>query len=52
MYKRQVRRGEIVSRYMLQTGRYRAALATDPYLKRALEVLNTGETTTILSGKK
>ncbi|MBK7555777.1 MAG: S41 family peptidase [Flavobacteriales bacterium] len=48
----EVLRGEIVSRYMLQTGRYRAALATDPYLKRALEVLNTGETTTILSGKK
>ena len=48
----EVLRGEIVSRYMLQTGRYRAALATDPYLKRALEVLNTGETTSILSGKK
>lgn len=48
----EVLRGEIVSRYMLQTGRYRAALATDPYLKRALEVLNNGETTTILSGKK
>ncbi len=48
----EVLRGEIVSRYMLQTGRYRAALATDPYLKRALEVLNSGETTTILSGKK
>ena len=48
----EVLRGEIVSRYMLQTGRYRAALATDPYLKRALEVLNSGETTTILTGKK
>ncbi|MFZ1687953.1 MAG: S41 family peptidase [Flavobacteriales bacterium] len=48
----EVLRGEIVSRYMLQTGRYRAALATDPYLKRALEVLNSGETATILAGKK
>ena len=47
-----VLRGEIVSRYGLQTARYRAALAGDPYLKRALEVLNTGGTTDILSGKK
>ncbi|QQR85018.1 MAG: S41 family peptidase [Flavobacteriales bacterium] len=48
----EVLRGEIVSRYGLQTARYRAALAGDPYLKRALEVLNTGGTTDILSGKK
>lgn len=48
----EVLRGEIVSRYGLQTARYRAALAGDPYLKRALEVLNSGGTADILSGKK
>jgi carboxyl-terminal processing protease len=46
----EVLRNEIVSRYHFQTGRAKAALTTDPYLRKALEVLNGESYGTILAG--
>ena len=46
----EVLKNEIVARYYFQTGRYVAALSDDPYVKKALEVLNNGTLTGILSG--
>ncbi|MCB0790736.1 MAG: S41 family peptidase [Flavobacteriales bacterium] len=46
----EVLRNEIVSRYDLQTGRARAALTQDAYVKEALDVLNNGTYIGILDG--
>ena len=46
----EVLRNELVSRYYFQTGRAIAALDTDPYVKKAIEVLNDGSYSGILSG--
>ena len=46
----EVLKNEIVARYYFQTGRYVASLNDDPYVKKALEVLNNGTLTGILSG--
>ncbi len=46
----EVLRNEIVSRYYFQTGRAQAALSTDLYVKRSLEVLNTDQYGRILTG--
>ena len=47
----QVLKNEIVSRYYFQTGRYVVAVTDDPYLRKALEVLNSGTHAGILSGQ-
>jgi carboxyl-terminal processing protease len=47
----EVLKNEIVSRYHFQTGRAKASLNTDPYIIKALEVLNGGTYSTILAGK-
>ena len=44
-------RNEIVARYHLQTGRAKAALVTDPYVKSALQVFGDGSYDTILKGQ-
>jgi carboxyl-terminal processing protease len=44
-------RSEIVSRYYFQTGRAKAAMGTDPYIAKAVEVLNSEQYSTILAGK-
>jgi carboxyl-terminal processing protease len=46
----EVLRSEIVARYHFQTGRARAAMKTDPYVRRALEVLAKNEGPAILAG--
>jgi carboxyl-terminal processing protease len=47
----EVLKNEIVSRYHFQTGRAKASLNTDPYIIKALEVLNGGTYSSILAGK-
>ena len=46
----EVLRNELVSRYYFQTGRAKAAMGTDPVVKRAMQVLTSGEYATILAG--
>ncbi len=46
----EVLKNEIVARYYFQTGRYVASLNDDPYVKKALDVLNGGTHTGILNG--
>ncbi|MCB9170600.1 MAG: S41 family peptidase [Flavobacteriales bacterium] len=46
----EVLRNEIVSRYDLQTGRARAALSDDDYVRKALDILNSGTYAGILDG--
>jgi carboxyl-terminal processing protease len=48
----EVLRNEIVSRYHHQTGRAKAGLATDPYVKKAVELFASGSVAPILSGSK
>jgi hypothetical protein len=45
-----VLKNEIIARYYFQTGRYVASLNDDPYVKKALEVLNGGTHAGILNG--
>jgi carboxyl-terminal processing protease len=47
----QVLKNEIVSRYYFQTGRYVVAVTDDPYLRKALDVLNSSTHAGILSGQ-
>ena len=46
----EVLKSEIVSRYHFQTGRAKAALKTDPYVRRAIEVFAKNEGPAILAG--
>jgi len=46
----EVLKNELVSRYYYQTGRAKAAMGTDPYVRRAIELLNGDQYTGILSG--
>jgi carboxyl-terminal processing protease len=46
----EVLKNEIVARYYFQTGRYVVAMNDDPYVKKALEVLNGGTLPGILNG--
>ena len=47
----EVLKDEIVGRYYFQTGQAQAALASDPYVKKALETINTDATYTgLLNG--
>jgi carboxyl-terminal processing protease len=46
----EVLRNELVSRYHYQTGRARAAMDTDPYVRKAVEVLNGDSYPVILAG--
>lgn len=46
----EVLRSELVARYHFQTGRAKASMATDPYVLKAVEVLQNGSYTTILAG--
>ncbi len=46
----EVLRNEIVSRYHFQTGRAKAALKTDPYVRRAVEMFARNEAPALLSG--
>lgn len=48
----EVLRGEIVSRYYFQTGRAKAAMGTDPYVAKAIELFATGKAAPILSGTR
>ena len=48
----EVLRNEIVSRYHHQTGRAKAGLAYDPYVKKAVELFASGGVAPILSGTK
>jgi carboxyl-terminal processing protease len=46
----EVLRSELVARYHFQTGRAKASMATDPYVLKAVEVLQNGSYATILAG--
>jgi carboxyl-terminal processing protease len=46
----EVLKSELVARYHFQTGRAKAAMRTDPYVRRAIEVLAKNEAATILTG--
>ncbi len=46
----EVLKNELVSRYYYQTGRAKAAMATDPYVRQAIGLLNGDQYTGILSG--
>ena len=46
----EVLRSELVSRYHFQTGRARASMETDPYVRKAVEVLNGDSYPVILAG--
>jgi carboxyl-terminal processing protease len=48
----EVLRSEIVARYHFQTGRAKAALSTDPYVKKAIDLFATGGVAPILSGSR
>lgn len=48
----EVLRNEIVSRYHFQTGRAKAAMSTDPYVKKAIELFAAGGVAPILAGTK
>ncbi|MBK6883292.1 MAG: hypothetical protein IPH05_10175 [Flavobacteriales bacterium] len=45
----EVLRNEIVGRYYFQTGRAKASLATDPYVKSSIEVLNSARYEEVLT---
>ena len=45
-------RNEIVGRYYFQTGRAKASLATDPYVKSSIEVLNSARYEEVLTQVK
>ncbi|MEZ4808367.1 MAG: S41 family peptidase [Flavobacteriales bacterium] len=47
----EVLKSEIVARYHYQTGRAKAAMGTDPYVLKAIEVLKDGTYVDILAGK-
>ena len=46
----EVLKNELVSRYYYQTGRAKAAMATDPYVRQAIGLLNGDQYTGILTG--
>jgi|694.fasta_scaffold01793_22 carboxyl-terminal processing protease len=46
----EVLRNELVSRYYYQTGRAKASMGTDPVIRRAIELLNSNEYSTVLAG--
>lgn len=46
----EVLKNEIVSRYHFQTGRAKAAMGTDPYIREAIELLNGPRYTEVLAG--
>ncbi|MEO8588829.1 MAG: S41 family peptidase [Flavobacteriales bacterium] len=46
----EVLKNELVSRYYYQTGRAKAAMSTDPYVRKAIELLNSDQHAGILSG--
>lgn len=48
----EVLRNEIVSRYHFQTGRAQAAMSTDPYVRKAVEIFAQNGTAAILAGTK
>ncbi len=48
----EVLKNEIVGRYYYQTGRAKASLATDPYVRSAIEVLNGGRYNEVLTQVK
>jgi len=48
----EVLKGEIVARYHYQTGRAKASLATDPYIKESIAVLNGPRYTEVLTTVK
>jgi carboxyl-terminal processing protease len=48
----EVLRNEIVARYYFQTGRAKAGLATDPYVKSTIELLNSERYNEVLAGTK
>lgn len=48
----EVLRNEIVARYHFQTGRAKAAMSTDPYVKKAIELFASGSVAPILTGTK
>jgi carboxyl-terminal processing protease len=43
---------EIVSRYYYQTGRAKAAMASDPYVRKAIDLFASGQVGALLLGKK
>ena len=43
-------KSELVSRYYFQSGRAKAMLASDPFVLKAIEVLNGSSYTGILNG--
>ncbi len=47
----EVLRNEIVSRYHFQTGRAKAAMSTDPYILKSLEVLQDDSYNAVLAGE-
>ncbi|MCB9183145.1 MAG: S41 family peptidase [Flavobacteriales bacterium] len=47
----EVLKNEIVSRYQFQTGRAKAAMSTDPYVRRAIDLFAAAGIAPILSGK-
>jgi carboxyl-terminal processing protease len=47
----EVLRSELVSRYYFHTGRAKASMNTDPYVRKAIEVLNGDNYPVILAGK-
>ncbi|HRD51603.1 MAG TPA: S41 family peptidase [Flavobacteriales bacterium] len=48
----EVLRNEIVARYHFQTGRAKAAMSTDPYVKKAIDLFASGGVAPILAGTK
>jgi len=48
----EVLRNEIVARYHFQTGRAKAAMGTDPYVKKAIDLFASGGVAPILAGTK
>jgi carboxyl-terminal processing protease len=46
----EVLRSELVSRYHFQTGRAKTAMTSDPYIRKAKDVLVDGSYPTILAG--
>jgi len=46
----EVLKSELVARYYFQTGRAKASMGSDPYILKAIDVLNKGEYKTILAG--
>ena len=46
----EVLKNELVARYHFQTGRAKANMATDPYVRKAIELLNSDGVSAILAG--